>query len=99
MSEQRPLLPTIKLSRTLTQVALLALTVAAYGALAVWKERTVYHELGDIPAEIHAALTLVLGWLLVFRTNTAYNRWWEARTLWGGLVNACRNLAAKLAPM
>jgi putative membrane protein len=99
MSEERTLIPPIKLSRTLTQVALMALAVAAYGALAVWKEKTIYHELGDIPAEIHAALTLVLGWLLVFRTNTAYNRWWEARTLWGGLVNASRNLAAKLALM
>jgi len=33
---------------------------------------------------------------LVFRTNTAYSRWWEARTLWGRLVNASRNLAEKL---
>ena len=37
----------------------------------------------------------MLGWLLVFRTNTAYSRWWEARTLWGALVNASRNLALK----
>jgi putative membrane protein len=37
----------------------------------------------------------VLGWLLVFRTNTSYSRWWEARTLWGGLVNTIRNLSLK----
>ena len=30
--------------------------------------------------------------LLVFRTNTAYFRWNEARTLWGGIVNTTRNL-------
>ena len=29
----------------------------------------------------------------VFRTNTAYSRWNEARTLWGGVVNTCRNVA------
>jgi putative membrane protein len=34
--------------------------------------------------------------LLVFRTNTAYERWWEGRKLWGTLVNASRNLAIKL---
>jgi predicted membrane chloride channel (bestrophin family) len=33
-----------------------------------------------------------LSLLLVFRTNTAYFRWNEARTLWGGIVNTCRNL-------
>lgn len=31
--------------------------------------------------------------LLVFRTNTAHERFWEGRTLWGALVNAVRNLA------
>jgi predicted membrane chloride channel (bestrophin family) len=33
-----------------------------------------------------------LSLLLVFRTNTAYFRWNEARTLWGGIVNTTRNL-------
>ena len=35
----------------------------------------------------------VLGVLLVFRTNAGYDRWWEARKLWGGIVNQSRNLA------
>jgi putative membrane protein len=33
---------------------------------------------------------------LVFRTNTAYDRWWEGRKLWGALVNSTRNFALKL---
>jgi len=37
--------------------------------------------------------SIVLGLLLVFRTNTAYDRFWEGRRLWGGLVNDSRNLA------
>ena len=82
-------------SGTLARVAGYAMLLAAYAGFAVWKELSIYERWGDFPAEIHAALTLVLGWLLVFRTNTAYNRWWEARTLWGGLVNASRNLSAK----
>lgn len=36
---------------------------------------------------------IVLGLMLVFRTNTAYERFWEGRKLWGGLVNTVRNLA------
>jgi len=33
-----------------------------------------------------------LSLLLVFRTNTGYARWNEARTLWGGVINSCRNV-------
>jgi len=38
-----------------------------------------------------AMLATVVGIFLVFRFNNAYERWWEARTLWGGIVNASRN--------
>ncbi len=36
---------------------------------------------------------IVLGLLLVFRTNTAYERFWEGRKLWGTIVNMTRNLS------
>ncbi|QHV96248.1 bestrophin family protein [Spirosoma endbachense] len=45
---------------------------------------------------MHTLLSFVISMLLVFRTNTAYDRWWEGRKLWGGLVNNCRNMALKL---
>lgn len=45
---------------------------------------------------IHTLLGFVISLLLVFRTNTAYDRWWEGRKLWGALVNNSRNLALKL---
>jgi ion channel-forming bestrophin family protein len=38
-------------------------------------------------------LGAALGLLLGFRTNSAYDRWWEARKLWGRLVNSSRSLA------
>jgi putative membrane protein len=41
----------------------------------------------------HSVLGMVLGMFLVFRTNTAYARFWEARSHWGAIVNASRNLA------
>ncbi|MGB3652040.1 MAG: bestrophin family ion channel [Rivularia sp. (in: cyanobacteria)] len=37
--------------------------------------------------------SIVLGLLLVFRTNTAYDRFWEGRKAWGSVVNNVRNLA------
>lgn len=45
---------------------------------------------------MHSLLGVVISLLMVFRTNTAYERWWEGRRLWGTLVNAARNLAFKL---
>ncbi|MFC7772896.1 bestrophin family protein [Flavobacterium sp. GCM10027622] len=46
---------------------------------------------------MHSMLGFVISLLLVFRTNTAYDRWWEGRKQWGALVNNCRNLAVKLS--
>lgn len=36
-----------------------------------------------------SAVALFLG----FRSNSAYQRWWEGRVLWGAMINASRNLA------
>ena len=40
--------------------------------------------------------SIVLGLLLVFRTNTAYERFWEGRKFWGSVVNNVRNLARQI---
>jgi ion channel-forming bestrophin family protein len=40
------------------------------------------------PYEVAGA---ILGVLLVMRTNAGYDRWWQARGLWGGIVNQSRN--------
>lgn len=45
---------------------------------------------------VHSLLGFVLSLLLVFRTNTAYDRWWEGRKLWGKLVNDSRNFVIKI---
>lgn len=45
---------------------------------------------------VHSLLGIVLGLFLVFRTNSAYDRWWEGRRMWGGVVNSTRNLSLKL---
>jgi putative membrane protein len=42
---------------------------------------------------IMATTSIVIGLLLAFRTNSAYDRWWEGRKLWGQLVNELRNLS------
>lgn len=49
--------------------------------------------------QMHNMLGFVISLLLVFRTNTAYDRWWEGRRHWGALVNTSRNLAIKIASL
>jgi putative membrane protein len=47
----------------------------------------------------HVPLALygsVIGVILGFRNNSAYLRWWEARTLWGSIVNNSRSLARQV---
>lgn len=46
---------------------------------------------------VYSLIGFVISLLLVFRTNTAYDRWWEGRKKIGELVNTTRNLAVKLS--
>jgi putative membrane protein len=48
---------------------------------------------------IHSLVGFVLSLLLVFRTNSAYERWWEGRKIWGNFVNNSRNLALKISEL
>lgn len=67
----------------------------AYLELEYWKLSDDSH-LKNITI-MHGMLGFVISLLLAYRTNTAYDRWWEGRKLWGSLVNNSRNLALKLS--
>jgi len=47
-------------------------------------------------SQMHTLLSFVISLLLVFRTNSAYDRWYEGRRLWGSLFGQSRNFAIKL---
>lgn len=46
-----------------------------------------------LPFSVAAILGSALAIFIAFRNNSAYSRWWEARTLWGGIVNSSRVFA------
>jgi putative membrane protein len=50
-----------------------------------------------VPTTMHSLVGVALGLLLVFRTNASYDRFWEGRKMWGGIVNETRNLARNSA--
>src|ERR1700709_981607 len=93
----------IQKSDTLIRLFPLLVFVALYSVGVVYLEKH-YLKMAEeswmtnIPV-MHGMLGFVISLLLVFRTNTAYDRWWEGRKLWGALVNNSRNLAIKLSAM
>lgn len=88
---------------TFRQLFPIMLAIGAYSAVIGWLE-VEHWQLTDQSyikniTIMHNMLGFVISLLLVFRTNTAYDRWWEGRKLWGSLVNNSRNLAIKLSAM
>ena len=89
----RRLFPPLKIrSKLWTSMVVLAF----YGLLvwyAIWFEHLAPIEWG---AESTVVNGLALGFLIGFRNQHAYDRWWEARKLWGQLINENRNLCLKV---
>lgn len=79
------------------------LLMIVYSYAIAWLELEYLHLSADSRLKNVTVLQTLLGFaismLLVFRTNTAYDRWWEGRKLWGSLVNNSRNLAVKLSTL
>ena len=84
---------------TIQRLFPMLILIGLYAAAIVFLELNVFklskEHLAKNLTVVHSLLGLVLSLLLVFRTNTAYDRWWEGRRLWGQLVNSSRSLAIK----
>jgi ion channel-forming bestrophin family protein len=50
----------------------------------------------DLPFPVVAMLATALAIFLAFRNNSAYDRWWEARKIWGGIVNSSRTFGRQV---
>lgn len=50
----------------------------------------------SMPTQVHVVLGGTLSFLVVFRTNTAYSKWAEARQAWGDVSSTSRAVAARL---
>jgi putative membrane protein len=85
---------------TLRQLSLALLAIGFYSFLIVFLILHVFKLNDTSPLRhitvMHTLLGFVISMLLVFRTNSAYDRWWEGRRLWGSLVNNSRNMALKV---
>jgi putative membrane protein len=68
--------------------------VAVFGAVAwlIWWIENVTEASIAVDLTPYEVAGAALSLLLVLRTNAGYDRWWEGRKLWGGIVNQCRDL-------
>ncbi len=55
-----------------------------------------FGESGIIPVWLPGLLGTLIALVLAFRTNQSYDRWWEARKLWGAIVNDSRSLVREV---
>ena len=83
-------------SPVISQLLKRLVLVGIYNSVvAVWVLE--FHQpLINIGREYFSFLGILLSLLLVFRTNTAYDRYYEGRRLWGQLVSHCRGVAMEL---
>ncbi|MFO0879868.1 MAG: bestrophin family ion channel [Gemmataceae bacterium] len=71
--------------------------VAVFGGIAAllcalaWQIEQIFEVRIGVDVTPHELAGAALGLLLVLRTNAGYDRWWEARKLWGGFVDRSRN--------
>ncbi|MEK8027435.1 bestrophin family protein [Pseudaquabacterium rugosum] len=72
------------LPQQLTALAIALGVALAHGTLWHWKV--------PLNAGVFSLMGVSLAIFLGFRINASYDRWWEARKLWGGVLIACRNL-------
>ncbi len=82
--------------RLLTYVGLPLLLLVGYDLAVVVAYKVLHWDWVALP---HIPLTLfgsAIGIIVAFRNQSSYARWWEARTLWGALVNNSRSWARQV---
>lgn len=70
--------------------------IAIYIGIISWLDLLYHFEEYNLPVAIIAIPGTVISLLLAFRTNSCYDRWWEARIIWGAIVNDSRTWVRQL---
>ena len=86
----------IKVKRVLIGTWKNGLLVILVCTLSFFFSEYVFHEVVELPAVIPTILGTALAFFIGFNNNQAYDRWWEARKIWGALVNDSRSWARQI---
>ena len=94
-------LPTLKLSISSAFMWYPWALMTGFAVLLCFYVEVVQPELRPLfsaPIDAHVVMGGALSFLIVFRTNASYDRWWEARCSWQKMVTICRGLAVTVGP-
>ncbi|RFZ81850.1 hypothetical protein DYU05_18700 [Mucilaginibacter terrenus] len=80
------------LSKLTPEIYYVCLTSAAIYAISI----AFKHAIPPVPITIPTFLGTAISIILSFKLNQSYDRWWEARKIWGSIVNDSRNLVIQL---
>lgn len=86
----------IPLGYVLGKVKYELVVVVLYAAVVALLFRTLDVTDITIPIAVPTIMGTVISLLLAFRSNQAYDRWWEARNIWGAIVNDSRSLTRQV---
>jgi ion channel-forming bestrophin family protein len=80
------------LGKIKVEIALVSIYAIAFG---LWHDDLNLRQV-TIPLAVPTIIGTIISLLLAFRSNQAYDRWWEARIVWGAIVNDSRTLIRQL---
>ncbi len=86
----------IPFSYIVRKVKLELLFVTAIGIVVYYATSLFKDYIPPMPIAIPAFLGTAISVILSFKLNQSYDRWWEARKIWGSIVNDSRNLVLQL---
>lgn len=78
------------------RLALFMVGVGVYSTIVAYFGRHLPYNDALVETDSALFVGVILSVLLVFRLNSAYERWWEASNLWGQLINEIRNASCKV---
>src|SRR5688572_17450313 len=90
------LIKNIPLSFILNKIKYEMIYIAIIGMLAYTVTHWFENVIPPLPIAIPAFLGTAISVILSFKLNQSYDRWWEARKIWGSIVNDSRNLTLQL---
>lgn len=86
----------IPLSYTFGKIKKEILFVITYSIVIVVLYQNFHVTRISIPVAVPALLGTIISLLLAFRSNQAYDRWWEARIIWGAITNDSRTFSRQI---
>jgi putative membrane protein len=86
----------IPVSYVLNKIKYNILYVLIVSIAVLWITEEFTHLLPEMPLTIPAFIGTAISILLSFKLNQSYDRWWEARKIWGAIVNDSRSLVVQL---